>query len=196
MKLRTVFPGALLLVGGLWAGSQFRSAPPSREPLPVIVEQLRSMRELKTQSLSANRVFELESSRTTGGWIDHAPVLSNVAQKLTQNKILVSATGTVEAGVDLSKASVQQEGETLVITLPPATLSAANVRAEVHQWKRGLIWTDVNLPYDAETKMSAWIRGVAERNGLASKAQKEAEQAVRELIGTVTDQPVKFKRAG
>lgn len=154
------------------------------------------MRELKTQSLTANRVFELESNRNSGSWVDTAPLISDISNRLTHNRVLVSATGTVEAGVDLSKLSVKQEGDAIVVSLPPATLSAANVRAKVHHWKRGVIWTDNNLPYDAETKMSEWMRGFAEKNALTEKAQREAERAVRELIGSLTDQPVKFRTAG
>ncbi|CAN5560644.1 hypothetical protein BH11ARM2_BH11ARM2_25000 [soil metagenome] len=171
--------GVGLLLGGRFATRSDESTPWAG---PLVLERVKALGDLHTVNHTYQRVFEYETAQDADGMWSAIPAASEIVHAATRNTALVSATGSVEAGVDLTKA--HWEGQTLV--LPTPKMYEPNVQLHVHDEKTGLFWRDVNLAPKATESARVEFRSAAIRSGILKTAQENAEKQVRALVGAQT----------
>lgn len=168
-----------LLIGGRFATKSNESTPWAG---PLVLEKVQALGDLHTVNHTYQRVFEYETSQDVEGAWSAVPAASSLVKAATRNKALVSASGSVEAGVDLKQA--RWEGHTLV--LPSPKVYEPNVRLHVYDAKSGLFWRDQNLAPKATESARTEFRTAALRSGILKTARENAEKQVRALVGTET----------
>lgn len=175
--------GVWSLVGGRGVGESGMSAP-------LILERVRGMGDLRVVAHEYSEVSEHRSSRSAADWAQGLPLASVVVGAATENRALVRAKGTVEAGVDLRRALVREEGGRLVVFLPRATVYAPVVDAEVFDQKSGLLWRDDNLGLRARRAAGERFVAASERAGIRSEAERRAAAEVRRLLAPLSEREV------
>ncbi|RYG36518.1 DUF4230 domain-containing protein [bacterium] len=171
--------GVGILLGGRFGTKSGESTPWAG---PLVLEKVKALGDLHTVSHTYQRVFEFETSQDVEGAWSAVPAASNIVQAATRNHALVSANGSVEAGVDLTQA--RYEGTTLV--MPAPKVYEPNVKLRVHDQKTGLFWRDQNLAPKATESARAEFRVAAMRSGILKTAKENAERQVRALVGPET----------
>jgi len=160
-------------------------------PLPLIVERLEAIRELKTARLHLSQPYVLRSHREPNALVAWFPPARDVSYHLTANELWAEAQATIEAGVDLRHADLRYEEDALIIELAPPKLSEPNVTTQHTMWKQGRLWADPRLPFEVEKQMRVQARRAAQTQELLAKAKEEAEVSLTALLGPVVKRPVR-----
>lgn len=196
LALVIVVLGAALGVGlarygdGLpFVGWLLGEKPPRTSTGPVVVEGIQEL-------------DQLASVR----WTESVPVTEKSGGDIWERvfdgeKVLVIATGTVEAGVDLGdihKDDVKVSGSTVTIDLPdPEVLSANLDEAKTHVYDRDLsplnIRPDDDLVEDARLLAVEKIKSAARRNEILDSAEQNAEGSIRAFVTTLGFEKVRFR---
>lgn len=155
-------------------------------PAPVILQQVRMLGDLHLVEHQYQTVMTMESHKEPAEWTQNVPVFShlasNVVEAATKNTALVTVQGSVEAGVDLSKAEIKPNGETLTVVLPKAKIYPANVDAELHSQKRAIGWDDRNLSLKARREGARRFESSSLKGGILVTAENRAREQVSELF--------------
>lgn len=175
-----VLLGVGFFIGGLRAPKE----PVARETIamPMLLKQVQALGELHTASYSYENVFEHRTHIQPRGLLAAFPGASSIAEVATKNSALVSADGTVEAGVDLGKARVDANR----IVLPRARMYEPQVHAQLHQVRRSPFWRDENLALAAVGDAKERMAGAAREQGIIADAEKNAISQVQRIAPNVT----------
>jgi hypothetical protein len=119
---------------------------------------------------------------------------------LTGERVLLVATGEVEAGVDLAEINeddVRVDGDRVTIDLPkPQILSSSldEERTRVYDRDRGLLnlGADDVLVQEARRDAEAEVVSTAEENGILETAERNAEESIRAFVTTLGFEEVEF----
>src|SRR5262249_32396234 len=124
----------LILVVGwfVWRGNRRAEEP---ETGPILLS-MQSIGQLHTARMDLKEVLHHDTDRQPEGWLRDVPAANEIAHWATHNQALVTADGSVEAGVDLSRLTArditripQPDGSIrLRVHLPPVTIYPPNVR--------------------------------------------------------------------
>jgi len=180
-RIGLILGAAALLGVGFFLGSRrSESGVIAREtvPLPMLLRQVQALGDLHTARYAYENVFEHRTHLRPQGMLASLPGASQIARAATGNSALVSADGTVEAGVDLTKARI--DGSRIV--LPPARMYEPHVHAKVEHARRGLLWRDENLALAAIGDMKERIASAAREQGILADAERNAVEQVRRLV--------------
>lgn len=158
---------------------------------PVVLKEVRDLGELRTVSHHASRVFEYESHRQPEGWSEHVPFAREVLAAATSNKVLVSAEGDIQAGVDLTRAEVKETANSIEISLPAVEVFEPVVKLQVHNQKDGVFWRDLNIVGKAEEEVAGDMIAAAKSAGIQERAEKNVEETLSNLVEGISDKPVK-----
>ncbi len=196
--LPSVAVAAILMLGfGL---GRMGASRDSATPAPVVLQQVRMLGDLHLVEHQYQTVMTMESHKDAAEWTQSVPVLnqlaSHIVEKSTKNSALVTVHGTVEAGVDLSKANIQKSGEAIVVELPRAKLYPANVNAELHSQKHSIAWDDRNLALKAEREGARRFERSSIDGGILSKAEERARTQVIELFESAGVESVRVQFVG
>lgn len=175
-----------VLAGGLWFVSQFvGSINGSRSVVQVapLLEKVQALGELHAVKYTYRDVHEYETSREPTGVLASLPGGAELVQASTRNTALMSFTGTVEAGVDLSQAKIEKSAAGVTVKLPAPEVYPANVSADVHELKRGLFWRDQGIATEAIEDAKVRFRATSIRQGILKEARANIEKQVSELAG-------------
>ncbi|MBX3115067.1 MAG: DUF4230 domain-containing protein [Fimbriimonadaceae bacterium] len=155
-------------------------------PAPVVLQQVRSLGELHLVEHKYQTVMTMESHRDAAEWTQGVPMLSNfvsgAVEAATKNEALVTVTGSVEAGIDMSQASIIQSADKVVVTLPQPKIYPANVDAQLHSQKRAIGWDDRNLGLKARREGANRFEAASLKAGILSQAKSEAKDQVVDLF--------------
>lgn len=155
-------------------------------PAPVVLQQVRSLGELHLVEHQYQTVMTMESHKDAAEWTQGVPMLSNfvsgAVEAATRNEALVTVSGSVEAGIDMSKASVIQSANKVVVTLPNPQLYPANVDAQLHSQKRSIGWDDRNLGLKARREGAKRFESASLKAGILETARSEAKDQVVDLF--------------
>ena len=155
---------------------------------PVVVEGIKDLDQLATVRATESVVITKQS----GG--------SGLRQFLTGEKLVLVATGNVEAGVDLSglkKSDVKVDGKSVTIRLPEAKILSTSLdedKTRVYDRQQGLLNirpSDV-MAEQARKDAEQQILAAAEKNGIREQARKNAESSIRALVTTLGFDKVRF----
>jgi hypothetical protein len=178
------FGGAFPLVGPLLG-----ETPPRTTTGPVVVEGIKELDQLATVRWTES----VPVTRESGGDL--------VERLFSGEKVLVIATGNVEAGValgDIRRGDVSVEGDTVTIDLPEAEILSASLDEEkTSLYDRDL--SPLNLRPDDDLVEEARLRAVekitasARENGILDTAEDNAEDGIRAFVTTLGFERVKFR---
>jgi Protein of unknown function (DUF4230) len=178
------FGSSLLIVGSLPGEKSPRTTTG-----PVVVEGIRDHDQL-----------------TTVRWTESVPVTresgGDILDRLfSGEKVIVIATGNVEAGVDLSdiqKVDVSVSGDTVTIDLPEPEIHSSSLNEEqTRVYDRD--FSPLNVRPDDELVERARLRAVekiedaARENKILETAERNAEDSIRAFVTTLGFDEVRFR---
>lgn len=149
----------------------------------AVVQRVRQLNRLETASYTIQTVIEINQSQGN-------PVLDFFAG----DALLLIAQGTVVAGLDLSELSsddvtVAPDGRTITLRLPPAQIFSImldNEATRVYSRNRGWFAPEnKDLETQARQQAEQQILQAACEDGIMSKANVQAEQAMRQFLGLI-----------
>jgi hypothetical protein len=172
-----------------FVGTLFGEQPARTTTSPVVVEGIRELDELATVRWTESVVVTRES----GG--------SRLEKALTGERVVLVASGEVEAGVDLAEIGrddVRVDGETVTIRLPRPEILGSSLDEEstrVYDRDRGLLnlGADDALVQDARRDAEAGILKAAENNDILQQAETNAENSIRAFVTTLGFEEVRFE---
>lgn len=155
---------------------------------PVVVEGVQELDQLATVRWTESVVVTKESGD------------SSLERFLTGEKIVVVATGEVEAGVDLASLGeddVEVDGEKVTIRLPEPEVFSSSLdeeRTAVYDRDQGILRLrpDDELVGEARREAEAEITATAEENGILDYASSNAEDSIRAFVTTLGFDEVEF----
>jgi hypothetical protein len=178
------YGSALPLLAGLLG-----EKPPRTTTGPVVVEGIREL-----DQLAAVR------------WTESVPVTKESGGDIWERvfdgeKVIVIATGNVEAGVDLGdihKGDVSVDGDTVTIDLPEAEILSASLDEETTRvYDRDLsplnIHPDDDLVQEARLRAVEKIEASARENGILDTADQNAQNGIRAFVTTLGFDEVRFR---
>jgi hypothetical protein len=170
-------------------GPLFGEKPARTTTGPVVVEGIQELDQLATVRWTES----VPVTRQSGG---------DVLDRLFNGeKVLVIATGKVEAGVDLGeigKDDVSVNGGTVTINLPePEILSSSLDEDTTRVYDRDFsplnVRPDDDLVEEARARALQKIEGAARENGILDTAETNAENSVRAFVTTLGFDEVQFR---
>ena len=162
---------------------------PARTTGPVVVEGVRKLDQLATVRWTES----VPVTRQSGG---------DVLERLfSGEKVLVIATGEVEAGVnlaDVDKDDVRVEGDTVTMRLPePEILSSSLVEEKTRVYDRDFsalnIRPDDDLVEEARARAIEKLEETARKNGILATAETNAKDSIRAFVTTLGFEEVRFE---
>src|SRR5829696_2214419 len=170
-------------------GSLIGEKPPRTTTGPVVVEGIRELDQLATVR-----------------WTESVPVTKESGGDLLDRlfsgeKVIVIATGNVEAGVDLGdihKDDVSVSGETVTIDLPePEILSSSLDEERTRVYDRDFsllnVHPDDDLVERARLQALQKVEIAARENGILDAAESNAENSVRAFVTTLGFERVRLR---
>jgi hypothetical protein len=170
-------------------GSLLEEKPPRTTTGPVVVEGIKELDQLATVRWTES----VPVTRESGGDL--------LDRLFNGEKVLVIATGHVEAGVnlaDIGKDDVSVNGDTVTINLPePEILSASLDEEKTRVYDRDFsplnVRPDDDLVEKARAQALAKIKGAARENEILDTAEQNAENSIRAFVTTLGFQEVRFR---
>ena len=162
---------------------------PPRTTGPVVVEGIQELDQLATVRWTESVLI----TRETGG---------NILDRLfSGEKVIVIATGEVEAGVDLGdidKDQVSVNGDSVTIDLPePEILSASLDEERTRVYDRDFsplnVRPDDDLVEKARLRAVEKIEDAARENKILATAERNAEDGIRAFVTTLGFDEVRFR---
>jgi hypothetical protein len=171
------------------AGPLLAEKPPRTTTGPVVVEGIQELDQLATVRWTES----VPVTRETGGDI--------LDRLFSGEKVIVMATGKVEAGVDLgdiTKDDVSVNGDSVSIDLPqPEILSAGLDEEKTRVYDRDFsplnMRPDDQLVEEARLQAVEKIKGAARENEILDTAENNAEDSVRAFVTTLGFEEVRFR---
>ena len=170
-------------------GQLLGEKPPRTTTGPVVVEGIQDLDQLATVR-----------------WTESVPVTRESGGDIWERvfdgeKVLLIATGNVEAGVDLGdihKDDVGVNGGTVTIDLPePEIISASLDEETTRVYDRDFgplnFRPDDELVEEARLRAVEKIKAAARENGILDTAEQNAEDSIRAFVTTLGIEKVRFR---
>jgi hypothetical protein len=170
-------------------GPLLQERPARTTTSPVVVEGIRELDQLATVRTTESIIVTRES----GGDI--------LDRLFSGEKVLLVASGNVEAGVDLSKLdedAVEVRDDTVTIRLPePEVLSASLDEDKTRVYDRDYaplnLRPDDDLVEEARATAEERIEAAARENGILDTAEANAENSIRTFVKALGFKEVRFE---
>jgi hypothetical protein len=170
-------------------GSLLEEKPPRTTTGPVVVEGIQELDQLATVRWTES----VPVTRESGG--------DALERLFSGEKVLLIATGEVEAGVnlaDIGKDDVSVNGDSVTIKLPePEILSASLDEEKTHVYDRDFsllnVRPDDDLVEKARAQALVKIKGAALENEILDTAEQNAENSIRAFVTTLGFEKVRFR---
>lgn len=167
----------------------FEEQPARTTTGPVVVEGIQELDQLATVRWRESVVVTRESGGT------------QIERFLTGERVLLVATGDVEAGVDLAQLGeddVRVDGDSVTIRLPePEILSASldEERTRVYDRDFGILnlRPDDALAEEARVAAVERIEEAARNEEILQEAEQNAEDSIRAFVTTLGFEEVRFE---
>jgi len=180
---------SLALIAALFLDLRSCQTLPFRQfDAATVITQVRQLNQLVTVRYSIQRVVGLTEAK----------------QPVGEESILLMVQGEADAGVDLAHLTRDDisyiNEHTVEVALPPARLFNTYLdEKQTKIWDRHITWWTPWVPYDPDLEHKARLQGLADvrkaalEMGILDQAQKNAESAVHDLLGTFGIE-VKFRK--
>lgn len=184
-----------LVILGFAAGRIDR--PTNVVETPIILEQVRALGDLHLVEHRYHTVLNIDSHRDAAEWTQQVPVVRNVAtgivQAATRNRGVATVRGTVEAGIDMSKARIERNGEKLAIVLPDPEIYKPNVEAVIEHQRSAIAWDDRNLSLKAERRGADQFAQASRKAGILEQARNNGIRQVRDIFAQAGQKNVQVR---
>ena len=174
---------------GQW--TRITTQAPDTDIATVVVQQIRGVSELTTTIFAMETVVPTSQARQWGNVV------------LGRTKLLYIGYGEVRAGIDLSQITpdnVQQNGDRLVVTLPPPQILDQKIdveRSRIYDYDRGFLNlgpdTVPQLQTFAQQETLSKIVTAACDQGILSQANDRAEAVVQGLLSNTGFRQIEVK---
>ncbi len=203
LKWMAVFAVALLTLGilaGWMLGRHQDSATESYRDTGAIIVQMQKLGQLHTASFKESDVLHQDTEAEPNKLVKIVPGGSEIYHWATHNQALVTAEGTVEAGMDLSRITdkdveqVKQPDGTirLRVHLPPITIYPPNVHVHVERSQSGPFWHDENIVPKAQETAGRLFTEAAEKADIRGKARANALETLQQTFKTLGVKNIDF----
>lgn len=171
-------------------GPLLQERPARTTTSPVVVEGVRGLDRLATVRVTQSIIVTRESAS------------DNALERLfSGEKVLLVASGNVEAGVDLGElgeGDVEVRDDTVTIRLPePEVFSASLDEDKTRVYDRDYaplnLRADDDLVEEARATAEGRIEAAARENGILDTAQTNAEKSVRAFVEALGFEEVRFE---
>ena len=170
-------------------GPLFEDRPPRTATGPVVVEGIQELDQLATVRWTES----VPVTREAGG--------SGLERIFSGEKVLLIATGEVEAGVNLAgigKGDVLVNGESVTIRLPePKILSVSLDEEQTRVYDRDFsplnLRPDDDLVEEARAAAVEEIEQAAQKNDILKTAERNAENSIRAFVTSLGFEEVRFE---
>ena len=171
-------------------GPLLQERPARTTTSPVVVEGVKELDRLATVRVTESIIVTRESGS------------DNALDRLfSGEKVLLVASGNVEAGVDLSdlgENDVEVREDTVTIRLPePEVLSASLDESKTRVYDRDYsplnLRPDDDLVEEARSRAEERIEAAARQNGILDTAEQNAEDSIRAFVTTLGFEKVEFE---
>lgn len=174
----------LIFIGTVFfAGTQYATHKENTKINSTLIKnELKSVKELITTEYSYSKVGKYENSLDLNGW--QIP--------LSQKSFLLTYTGNIKLGVDLDKAKIAIQGDTININLPPISITENTIDEESIE-----IYDESNNlfnPIKIEDYKNFAIQQKEEAQqdaidkGLYQQAQQKTVEAITSLINIIQEE--------
>ncbi len=191
--------GALaLFVLGLSIGRTGRSTQVTE--VPVVLEQVRALGNLHLVEHRYHTVIDVDSHRDPAEWTQRLPgvrtVATQVVKSATKNNGVATVSGTVEAGIEMSRARIEKAGNQTLVVLPEPEIYEPNVQAIINHQRSAIAWNDRNLGFRAEQRGAKQFLEASRKAGILEQARENGSRQVREIFtkAGLTNVEVRFER--
>jgi hypothetical protein len=191
--------GVGVMAGWMLGRRQDKTGENFRDTGTIIV-QMQKLGQLHTASFKESDVLTQETETEPDSWVKAIPGGESVVHWATHNQALVTANGTVEAGVDMTLINAknleqvrQPDGTThLRVHLPPVTIYPPNVTVHVEHSQSGPMWHDQNIVPKAQATASHLFREAAEKADIRGKARANALETLERTFKTLGVKNIEF----
>ena len=167
----------------------FENEPARTTTGPVVVEGVQDLDQLATVRWTES----VPVTRESGG--------TELERIFSGERVLLIATGEVEAGVnlaDISKDDVRVSGDTVTVRLPePEILSTSLDEEKTRVYDRDFsplnVRPDDDLVEEARARAVEKVEGAARENGILDTAEQSAEDSIRAFVTTLGFEEVRFE---
>lgn len=167
----------------------FEERPARTTTGPTVVEGIQDLDRLATVRWTES----VPVTRESGG--------TGLERFFTGERVLLIASGDVEAGVDLARMGeedVRVEGEVVTIRLPePEVFSASLDEEETDVYDRDFsplnLRPDDDLVEEARGEAVERIEAAARENGILEQAENNAEDSIRAFVTTLGFEEARFR---
>ena len=170
-------------------GPLFEDRPPRTTTGPVVVEGIQELDQLATVRWTES----VPVTREAGG--------SGLERIFSGEKVLLIATGEVEAGVnlaDIGRDDVRVSGDSVTIRLPePEILSVSLDEEQTRVYDRDFsplnLRPDDDLVEEARAAAVEEIEQAAQKNDILKTAERNAENSIRAFVTSLGFEEVRFE---
>ena len=167
----------------------FEERPARTTTGPTVVEGIQDLDRLATVRWTES----VPVTRESGG--------TGLERFFTGERVLLIASGDVEAGVDLARIGeedVRVEGDVVTIRLPEPEVFSANLdEGATDVYDRDFsplnLRPDDNLVEEARDEAVERIEAAARENGILEQAQTNAEESIHAFVTTLGFEEVRFR---
>lgn len=185
MKRRLSSGLRLLVVGGVVGVlvMVLLQSPSRRESASVapLLEKVQALGDLHVVKYTYRDIKDFQTSREPVAWLSSLPGGRELVTAATRNQTTLSYTGVVEAGIDLTQASVRRGATGIELILPQPVIYRPNVSAQVHDLRNGLFWRDESIVATSIERAKDRLRETALRQGILDQARENARLRVEGL---------------
>lgn len=146
-----------------------------------LLEKVQALGNLHVVKYTYRDIKDFETSREPVAWLSSVPGGRELVASATRNRTTLSYTGAVEAGIDLTRATIRTSASGIELVLPQPVIYRPNVAAQVHDLRRGLFWRDENIVPTAIEQAKDRLQDTAKRQGILGEARDNARTRVESL---------------
>lgn len=180
---------AILLVCALIFFAGMRFGGKESEPTitsTALTQQLQEVNELVTMDYNYTKVGKFENSLQINGW--DIP--------LTSKSFLLTYSGKLSAGIDMSKASVEVKDKVIIVKIPEVTIFSNVIdekSIEVYDETKNIFNPISITDYTTfATQQKDRVEEEAIENGFLSEAATKAQSAIRKFLEMIPELKEKY----
>ncbi|MEI7576377.1 MAG: DUF4230 domain-containing protein [Armatimonadota bacterium] len=178
--------------GTLWVTKGTSAEPTERvsNEVPLIVNSVRELGFLQSAEMNLSDAFQFATSKAASDSVAAVPGLDELVRATTANSVWVQASGTVTAGVDLSKASIRIERDSVHVRLPKTVVQSPSVDLKLLDDKKGIFWKDDEILLRAIREARRRFADSSDQMGIERTAFVGASNSIRKMLAKVTSKEI------
>lgn len=148
----------------------------------MVLSKVQSLGDLHTARHVYQNVFAYETSTGAPSWISAVPGVDAISRAATRNKVLMSGEATVEASVDMTKATMHQVAGRTIVRIPKPSICPVSAKVRVENENRSLFFADKNLVVNATEDFKSRAAKAARDERILVQAEENAAEIVKKLF--------------